>query len=82
MEQVINTKIRQYLESLGTVEELTAWLKQALTDRPQQVIEEAHQAITASGGRRHILGTGCVAFTTVPYGNLMAARRAVETYPL
>ena len=51
-----------------------------LLGTPQQVTEEAHQAITSSAGRRHILGTGCVAYTTVPYGNLLAARQSVETY--
>jgi uroporphyrinogen decarboxylase len=52
-----------------------------LLGTPDQVTAEAQQAIVSSGGRRHILGTGCVAFTTVPYGNLMAARRSVESKP-
>ncbi|MBP1702385.1 MAG: hypothetical protein H6Q38_1492 [Chloroflexi bacterium] len=50
-----------------------------LLGTPQQIQTEAHQAIAATGGRRLILGTGCVAFTTVPYGNLIAARRSVES---
>ena len=45
----------------------------------EQVATEAHEAIHATGGIRHILGTGCVAFTTVPHGNLMAARQSVES---
>ncbi len=39
---------------------------------------EAQAAIEATGGKRFILGTGCVAPTTTPHGNLMAARIAVE----
>jgi uroporphyrinogen decarboxylase len=49
-----------------------------LLGTPQQVTEEARQAIEESQGQRHILGTGCVAYTTVPYGNILAARQAVE----
>ncbi len=43
-----------------------------------QVRAEAVAAIEATGGKRFILGTGCVAPTTTPYGNLMAARKAVD----
>jgi uroporphyrinogen decarboxylase len=49
-----------------------------LLGTPQQVTEESRQAIAESQGQRHILGTGCVAYTTVPYGNILAARQAVE----
>lgn len=45
---------------------------------PDEVRAEARQAIEATGGRRFILGTGCVAPIIAPHGNLMAARRAVE----
>jgi uroporphyrinogen decarboxylase len=44
---------------------------------PKQVLSEANDAITATGGRRFILGTGCVLPTTAPYGNIQAARQAV-----
>lgn len=44
---------------------------------PQLVSAEATNAISQTGGRRFILGTGCVTPITAPYGNLMAARRAV-----
>jgi uroporphyrinogen decarboxylase len=47
---------------------------------PQAVIAEAQDALRATGGRRFILGTGCVTPITAPYGNLMAARNAVENY--
>jgi len=46
---------------------------------PSQVIDEASAAIQATGGKRFILGTGCVAPTTTPHGNLVAARNAVES---
>jgi uroporphyrinogen decarboxylase len=45
---------------------------------PEQVRAEALDAIAATEGKRLILGTGCVTPVTAPYGNLMAARRAVE----
>jgi uroporphyrinogen decarboxylase len=45
---------------------------------PQKIRQEAQAAIVRTGGKRFILGTGCVAMTTTPYGNLMAARKAVE----
>jgi uroporphyrinogen decarboxylase len=45
---------------------------------PEQVRAEARAAIEATGGERFILGTGCVALTTTPHGNLMAARQVVE----
>jgi len=46
---------------------------------PESVRAEARQAIAATGGRRFILGTGCVTPITAPHGNLLAARRSVET---
>ncbi len=42
------------------------------------VAREAAAAIETTGGRRFILGTGCVTPVTAPFGNRMAARRAVE----
>jgi uroporphyrinogen decarboxylase len=45
---------------------------------PELVREEARAAIEATGGQRFILGTGCVAPTTTPHGNLIAARQVVE----
>lgn len=46
---------------------------------PEQVRFEAQQAIQATGGRRFILGTGCVVPITAPRANLLTAREAVET---
>ncbi|RMF44029.1 MAG: uroporphyrinogen decarboxylase [Anaerolineae bacterium] len=42
------------------------------------VYREARAAIEATQGRRFILGTGCVTPITAPFGNLWAARQAVE----
>lgn len=45
---------------------------------PGEVLAEARAAMEETGGRRFILGTGCVTPITAPWGNLRAARRAVE----
>jgi uroporphyrinogen decarboxylase len=45
---------------------------------PAQVIAEAEDALRATGGRKFILGTGCVVPVTAPNGNIMAARQVVE----
>ena len=47
-------------------------------ESPEQVREEALAAIEVTGGKRFILGTGCVAQIITPHGNLMAARNAVD----
>jgi uroporphyrinogen decarboxylase len=45
---------------------------------PVEVIAEAEDALQATGGRKFILGTGCVVPVTAPHGNIMAARQVVE----
>ncbi|MHB1294470.1 MAG: uroporphyrinogen decarboxylase family protein [Anaerolineae bacterium] len=45
---------------------------------PEAVQAEAHSAIAATGGRRFILGTGCVTPIVAPTSNILAVRRAVE----
>ena len=46
---------------------------------PEQVRAEAQAAFAQTdGGRRLVLGTGCVTPITAPWGNLWAAREAVE----
>jgi len=45
---------------------------------PEDVFVEAQEAISATGGRRLILGTGCVTPITTPHGNLMAVKNAVN----
>jgi len=49
-----------------------------LQGSPEEVTAEALDAVKTTGGRRFILGTGCVIFTTVPRANILAARRSVE----
>jgi uroporphyrinogen decarboxylase len=44
---------------------------------PDKVSEEAKEAILATGGRRFILGTGCVLPVIAPRANILAARQAV-----
>jgi uroporphyrinogen decarboxylase len=44
---------------------------------PEQVRAEARKAVEATGGRRFILGTGCVTPITAPRANLRAAREIV-----
>jgi uroporphyrinogen decarboxylase len=50
-----------------------------LRGTPEQVRLEAEQSFQQTGGRRFILGTGCVTPITSPWANLRAARQAVET---
>jgi uroporphyrinogen decarboxylase len=48
-------------------------------ESPQQMLEEARDAVEQTGGRRLLLGTGCVVMTTTPLRNLRALREFVET---
>jgi uroporphyrinogen decarboxylase len=50
-----------------------------LRGTPGEVQAEAAEAIRQTGGRRFILGTGCVTPITSPYANLRAVRGAVES---
>lgn len=45
---------------------------------PDQVRAEARDAIEQTGGRRFILGTGCVLPIIAPRANILAARQSVE----
>lgn len=45
---------------------------------PDEVRQEAEDAIRQTGGRRFILGTGCVTPITAPWANLRAAREVVK----
>jgi uroporphyrinogen decarboxylase len=45
---------------------------------PDDVLREANAAAKSTGGRRFILGTGCVTPIVAPVGNILAARHAVE----
>lgn len=45
---------------------------------PREVRQEAADALTQTGGRRFLLGTGCVVPVIASHGNLLTARRSVE----
>ncbi len=45
---------------------------------PEKVASEARGAIRDTGGKRFILGTGCVLPVLTPRGNILAARQSVE----
>ena len=47
---------------------------------PAQVAAQVHDAIEQTGGRRLVIGPGCVVLPATPAENIAAARRAVETY--
>ncbi len=47
---------------------------------PEQVQQEAQRAWEETGGRRFILGTGCVTPIVAPVGNIRAAREAVDRW--
>ena len=48
-------------------------------ESPQQMLDEARDAVEQTGGRRLLLGTGCVVMTTTPLRNLRALRQFVDT---
>lgn len=50
-----------------------------LRGTPAEVQAEARSAWEATGGRRFILGTGCVTPITAPTCNILAARQAVDS---
>jgi uroporphyrinogen decarboxylase len=45
---------------------------------PAEVRLEAEEALAQTGGRRFVLGTGCVVPVVAPWGNIRAVRQAVE----
>jgi uroporphyrinogen decarboxylase len=45
---------------------------------PAEVRNEAADALRQTGGKRFLLGTGCVVPIIASHGNLMAARKSVE----
>lgn len=51
-----------------------------LRGTPEDVAQEAADAIAQTAGRRLILSTGCVVMTTTPLANLRAVRQAVEDW--
>lgn len=56
--------------------------KQMVFGKPEDIFSEASEAVAATGGKRFILGTGCVVPVIAPLGNIRAARESVEKIPL
>ncbi len=52
--------------------------KKMVFGKPEDIFAEAREAITATGGKRFILGTGCVVPVIAPFGNIRAARESIE----
>ena len=84
--QIVNWHDRQTPPTLSAAQEMfkgvvcggiRQWETMVLGS-PEEVTAEALDAIAQTSGRRFILGTGCVVPITAPYGNLLAARNAVE----
>ena len=48
-----------------------------LRGTPEQVQNAAAAAVAATGGRRLVLGTGCVMYVNTPLSNILAARESV-----
>jgi uroporphyrinogen decarboxylase len=57
---------------------LSRWTTMVL-GTPEKIAAEAREAIRATGGQRFILGTGCVLPVVAPRGNILAARKSVES---
>ncbi len=85
--QILNWHDRQTSPSLREAQEkfegvvcggLKQWETMAL-GTPEIIYQEAADAYNQTAGKRFILGTGCVIPITTPHGNIMAARRFVET---
>ena len=47
---------------------------------PEDVRAKVADAVAQTGGKRFILGVGCVTMVATPWGNISAARQAVESY--
>lgn len=84
--QVINWHDRDTMPSLSqALEQFPGVLcgglqreKTMLLGTPEQVTAQARDAVSQTGGKRLILGTGCVLMTTTPNANIQAARHSVE----
>lgn len=55
-------------------------LETMLNGEPGDVAEQVRSAADSTGGKRLIIGTGCVMMTTTPQVNIEAACRAVREY--
>ena len=83
--QIVNWHDRESHPSLAEAQEIFSGAvcggirQDTLVYRDQaQVQSEAADAIQQTGGRRFILGTGCVVPVIASHGNIVAARKSVE----
>ncbi len=84
--QILNWHDRETSPSLsdgltkfsGTVCGGIARIETLLLGTPEKVRMETKQAIEQAGGKRLILGTGCVLPLTTPYGNIMAVKETIK----
>ena len=83
--QIVNWHDRETSPSLSKAQELFEGVvcggmrQDSLVYEGQaQVREEAADAIQQTGGKRFLLGTGCVVPVIASHGNLLAARQSVE----
>ena len=53
-------------------------LQSLVLGRPENIKQDVLGAIHQTGGKRLVLGTGCVLPLTTPYGNIMAIRNTIE----
>jgi uroporphyrinogen decarboxylase len=83
--QAINWHDRETPPSLAEAMERTDKLlvggldqETVMTGTPDDVLAKAADAMTQTGGRRFMLGVGCVTMVASPWGNVAAARKSVE----
>ena len=83
--QIVNWHDRETYPSLSQAQELfggvvCGGMRQdtLVYQGAEEVRKEAADAIQQTGGKRFILGTGCVVPVIASHGNLLAARRSVE----
>jgi uroporphyrinogen decarboxylase len=83
--QIVNWHDRETFPSLSEAQELFSGVmcggmrQDSLVYEDQaQVQQEAAGAIQQTGGKRFILGTGCVVPVIASHGNILAARKSVE----
>ena len=83
--QIVNWHDRESHPSLAEAQKIFAGVvcggmrQDTLVYRDQtQVQEEAADAIQQTGGKRFILGTGCVVPVIASHGNILTARKSIE----
>ena len=84
--QIVNWHDRETYPSLAEARKifngaLCGGLRQdaLVFEDPSQIKKDAADAIQQTQGSRFILGTGCVTYITAAHGNLMAARKSVDS---